>query len=809
MKKMLYVIAMVVVYAAVAFLISYVVYLGGRYPVGIDTYEYLYHGRLLLDQIMDGNYFPLYDQNWYNGSLFLRVYEPIPMYTFAGMFYLTNMDASSVYLIYLAVIFFLGALVWLYIGAKKNRIVLGSILGFLWFFMPNNLHAIFLEGNLSRGFCMILLPLLFFEIYECLFDSIKALRLFAIIVSTAVIGLCDCHYIIMCGIAMLVLFIGYQIHFHEWKRLLYCSGAFLIGIGITSAWLFPYIMTDVRDISNPEIMSYYFQSFVSSINPVYRMGGNDQHYYFGLAALIVAFFGMIAAGKKSRLGYRVVILIFLATTSTSYVALSALTDNQHFYMLEFISIGLCLILLELLYWKTLKPFFLCTCILFLVLDCIPSILVNKGDGMYSSYEQIENLERATLLDEAKDITNQRMIFVDNGLFESAGQYCAVVDKEREYIPQVLGLNWQYSSTDDWITDISESIERRAYVSLFDHLLNLGCDTVLLYTDSGEYLSKDIPEILDAANLYEYELYDSKGKYYLFHRDTPQTFGLLSSFDSICIGSYGKLMAYQFTDMYVAEEINLNKYSFDDLKDYKLIYLSGFTYDSKTQAEELVKALADSGVRVVIDASNLMVDEYNGQKSFLGVTCQNISFSNGYPILYVNEKEVICSLFPKENSDWNSVYLNGLSTVTGYLYDNNIEVAFMGSVESENITFVGINLPYHYFITKDPASGSIMEELIAKYIHVTPERTVVPLKIEYDKDSITIESEYDLVNTTLANLDIFEEESFFVNQHLIHANKGITKIKITKRFYGTGIALSVVFSILGIALLIFIKKKERK
>lgn len=39
-----------------------------------------------------------------------------------------------------------------------NRPYLGAFVGLIWFFMPNNLLALFVEGNLARSLCMIFLP---------------------------------------------------------------------------------------------------------------------------------------------------------------------------------------------------------------------------------------------------------------------------------------------------------------------------------------------------------------------------------------------------------------------------------------------------------------------------------------------------------------------------------------------------------------------------------------------------------------------------------------------------------------------------
>ena len=57
-----------------------------------------------------------------------------------------------------------------------KRPVLGAFIGFIWFFMPNNLCALFVEGNLARSLSMIFLPLFIYEVSEYLKDR-KVIRI--------------------------------------------------------------------------------------------------------------------------------------------------------------------------------------------------------------------------------------------------------------------------------------------------------------------------------------------------------------------------------------------------------------------------------------------------------------------------------------------------------------------------------------------------------------------------------------------------------------------------------------------------------
>ena len=166
MKKKFGVLAMVVIYASIAFLIAYSIFSGGRYPTGSDTMCHLYKGEQLLNSLREGTLYPLYDRYWYNGVQMMRYWAPLPVYVLALCQALAMGNVFGGYLVFVGVIFFFGAVSWLYIGVKKGRFWLGSFLGILWFFMPNNLYALFEEGNLPRSLSMIFLPLLIYFISE-------------------------------------------------------------------------------------------------------------------------------------------------------------------------------------------------------------------------------------------------------------------------------------------------------------------------------------------------------------------------------------------------------------------------------------------------------------------------------------------------------------------------------------------------------------------------------------------------------------------------------------------------------------------
>ena len=69
--------------------------------------------------------------------------------------------------------------------------------------MPNNLLALFVEGNLARSLSMIFLPVFIYEVSEYLKDR-RAVRMPFIIISFVLIALCHLGYAGMAALAVIV-----------------------------------------------------------------------------------------------------------------------------------------------------------------------------------------------------------------------------------------------------------------------------------------------------------------------------------------------------------------------------------------------------------------------------------------------------------------------------------------------------------------------------------------------------------------------------------------------------------------------------
>ncbi|MDE6852566.1 MAG: hypothetical protein K2J67_08755 [Lachnospiraceae bacterium] len=810
MKKKLWILAMVLLYAAIAAGIAWMIHMGGRYPAGTDTMSHVYKGNLLYHSIREGNWYPLYDEFWYNGVQVMRYGSPLPAYVLAFCQALAGGDAVTGYLCFVAFVFFFGALAWLYIGVRKERFWLGAFFGILWFFMPNNLYTLFVEGNLPRSLSMVLLPLLLYFVYEYLRTE-RWQKMGNLIAVFTGIGLCHAGYAGMILLAMLLFLLVYRIIYRKKGKCLLVIAGLILPFLLIGIWLFAALRggSTAADIS--QVMQRSFQDAVVSLNPFRRLMVGHVEFYFGLAAFLITVFGGICSKKKSIIGFWSAILIFLCTTTMMCAVLEKLPGGEYLWMLRFISIALCMILYSFLLWDTLRRWIVVLCVALLVMDTIPSLsLVYSGGSQTTASQWMEETAQDSLIRKAQEITTQRAALLDGGTLGAMAQYL-LVDYDGTGTRSACGAGWQSAATEENILLLNEAVEQGQYRYLFDRCLELGNDTVLIKISQMKYGEADIPQMTESAGKRGYQLVDTNDSFLLYHlRTAPDCFGTVCQYNGIGIGTAASLMVLSDPDIVKGDSINLNEYSYEELSGYKVVYLAGFEYDDKKKAEELVIRLSEAGVRVVIIGDGLPYHKNARTQEFLGVTCHDILFENGYPVLYTEEGEVDCGLFDKEYSDWKCVYFNGLENTKGYLYDAGRKIDFLGTVKNENICFIGLNLTFHYALTRDESAGELIHSVTGEFLRELPDRRIVPLEVTYGRNRLTISSPEDGVNTSLAYHDIFRSRQKLKHKNqLTYVDRGKTIITMGYPYLAEGLCMSLMGIVLTVVFLLWLRWRETR
>lgn len=799
MKKVMKILGLAIVFELIAMLIVSLVYNSGIYPAGSDTMCHIYKGDILYQNICNGDFYPLYDSLWYNGVEMLRYWAPLPVYFLAMCQAIAGGNALDGYLIFIGFVFVLGALAWTYIGVKKERIFFGAFLGILWFFLPNNLIAMFYEGNLPRSLCMVMLPLLIYCVYEYMNEG-QWKYLFGVIGWFFLIVFCHSGYAGMIMIGILIFLVVYSISQGKYIKGLHIIACLVASFVMTGLWIVPSLTGGITSTDSSEVMALFFQSGFLSLNPLDRLSGTT-NFYFGLAMFLLAVFGMLCSKKKMIPGFITGLIIFFATTNTAYPALKILPGSQYLWMLRFISIALCFIFYSFLLWKSLrKSLSIAICVL-LVLDAIPSLYLITGsqDGM-PAQSRLNAQQEWTLIAKAKSLSRQRIALLDESSLGATGAF--LVSDYNGQSKATFGAGWQSANTAPNIAQLNRALTEGDYYYLFDRLQELGNDVVIVQIAQIDERVAPIYQMDEAASKCGYYVADSNQNYRLYHLPVDGTWGTICQYDSIGIGTAANMMALQFPDIEETTSSNLNDYTFEQLSQYKTVYLNGFTYRDKEAAEQLILDLSEAGVRIVILADGIPEDRNTQGQQFLGVHCYPINFSNGYPELDTVDGVLYCDLFPNGFSQWSTVYVQGLDDVWGSIIEEDMKLDFYGTVKNENIIVIGLNLTYHYSLTKDRTVGKLLSHALKMDQVALPKRQIVPYEIQYGKREITISTNQDQLNTGLAFHDIFQSDGFIEGKnHLLYVNQGTTTIRMVYPMFWAGLLVSVFGVFLCVVILV--------
>ena len=419
-------------------------------------------------------------------------------------------------------------------------------------------------------------------------------------------------------------------------------------------------------MENSENMANFFQNLWTTINPFERLTRGFENFYFGFAALVIIIFGILFGYKKSRTGFVTGLIILLMTTKSAYAVLKHLPGSQYLWMLRFISIALCMILMSFLMWDRLKkPLVLMLCVL-LVVDTIPSLSLIVGEhNDISVQERMAARQDSTLISNAQTITKQRLALMDESILGATGSW--LVSDYGNPVDATFGAGREAANTSTNIVNLNKAFAQGDFLYVFDRCLELGDDSVLIKKTFLKQYNNSLEDLEAAANVLGYKRVEQNSDYILYHIETPDNWGDVSSYRAVAIGSGAAAISMQFPAVETADSANLNDYTYEELAGYKEVFLNGFTYDDKETAEDLVLRLSRAGVKVIIYADGIPQDKRTHSQNFLGVTCSSITFHNGYPDMDTRIGTIYPDMFPQGHTAWNTVYLDGLDTVWGTFY----------------------------------------------------------------------------------------------------------------------------------------------
>jgi len=783
----------VFLFAVIAAAILLSMKISGNYPQGSDTLCHLYRADVLLNNIKNGVFYPLYDEMWYNGVEIMRYWAPIPLYILAVLEAVSGSMLGG-YLLFVATVFFVGAIGWLLLGMKLNRVGLGVFIGIIWFFLPENMRLIILDGNLPRVVINTAMPFLLLAVWNIISEK-RWKQVIPLTFLISFIGLCHIGIALM-AIATLVIYLCFYGKLNKcWREVGMVLVSSVIGMLITGIWLVPSLHGSGAGNSagGNQVMQYFFESAFVSLNPVPRWNGNLTVFYYAASILLISLLGIILGTKKTLPGFATGVIIFICTTKSVYQLFEKLPFSQFLWMIRFVTISMAFVMMSILLWKGLKRwvvFLLCG---LLILDCIPSYRYiyeeeqNRVADVSASHNQ---LGERLLLNRAKEITNQRMAVFDLSTYGAfAPYYVAGVDKK---VPYTFGAGWEGARTAKNIVMLNSAIENGQYAYVFDRSLELGTDTLVFDVTVMKNRENDVEKLVAEGKRQGYELIERTEKNLLFHKDAQKCFGVISQYENIAIGIAATDIALLYPTFEEGTSDNLSDYTVEELAAYKKIYLSEFTYNDKAEAEAMLTELANRGVKIYIDMNKIPVNVETNLQEIFGVGIQTITFQDRYPTIEYNGTKYDTRGFVPGMEEWKANYLIGLSEITGASELNGVELPFSGTKDHENIVFLGYNFVYYAEISNDTIGVELLSEVMGVSREELPERTLVPLEVVIDDREITIYSEHDEVNTSLAFIDIFDSnKEIREKNNLIVVDEGTTTITMRYPYFTEGLLLTML------------------
>lgn len=780
---------MPIVYLFFSLLVTYLVCANGFYPQGSDCMYYLYRGDLMYQSISEGKFFLAFNPDWYNGVVLWNSPSIGMDYILAFCQFLAGGNVEDGYLIFVFLLYYLSALIWLGAGVRNRRMISGIFFGFLWLLMPSNLYVLFVEGGLARGVILALLPAYVDRLYYAI-HNLKPSHVFQIGIFTA------CLMLLHVGMTMLVLIAGLLFVLltrgekKEGQSGLAIVGACITGILLSGFSLIPFLSGGAAKSDYSEVRDQFFQALSVTFHPFLRMKNQNSTIYFPVVLLVILLIGAFFSAKHSRKIFLLAGALLFCTSKLAGKIFSYVPGGDYLWMIWLMPVCVCLIFFALMKWEQLKLGFRLAFLILLCADIMPSLSMIYGNHTFIyATQRHQEMADATLLSRAKEITQQRLLVLDDSL-ESVGMYLAADWEGRTSLAN--GYRWREADTSQNISFLELACQTGRFAYLFDRSVELGCDTILMNEAQIDPSVCSVEEMDDHAKKLGYELVETNRFYRLYHMDRKGQWGVKSKYKGIAIGTKSGNVSIDFPSLLESDQTNLNEYRFEDLKQYELILLVDFTYDDKAKAEELIKKLSDNGNRIVILADGIPESRQSGSQSFLGVTCNKISFTNGFPELDTKNGLLDTDLFPIGSENWNTVYVDGLDEVWGSVDDNDVILDFMGTKYNDSIVFIGLNLTFFYSLTEDAGVGQLLEEAYRTEMKELPRRNLYPIEISYEGKDIIIHSDYDDINTTLAYLDLFSgEQDLTEKNHCLYVNSGDTVIHLNLVYWKRGIVISVL------------------
>ena len=264
----------------------------------------------------------------------------------------------------------------------------------------------------------------------------------------------------------------------------------------------------------------------------------------------------------------------------------------------------------------------------------------------------------------------------------------------------------------------------------------------------------------------------------------------------------------FPQFRAEKEVYIDRYDMDYLISFKKIVLSGFKYDNKERAEEMIKELAKNGVEVFIDLAGQEDNMYSMRAEFLDVIAEPLNIKGSYPALIMGEDHHVLGNFDLDSYEWNTLSLANMDEDIGVATIDNQGYSFYGTKHDKNIHFVGFNLFYYLYAQRDQSGLKLMGNILGIEPETLPEREVVEVKFSVSKNHIEFNAEAGTL-MPVAKLDAFESlQSIDEVNNLCLLVEGNTNIEVVYPYAKKGWIIALVGMMLFVLCLLIKEQIEK-
>lgn len=776
-------------------------------PSGNDIWSHLYKGDIAYHNLLEGRFYQCYSEYWYNGTQLFRYWAPFSYYSIALLEFISGGDIVMAYRFFAAFSIILGGIPWLLWGRETKRPLFATGIAMLWFFFPENIRVYMCEGNMPRMMTAIVIPYVIYFMWRYLHRD-KKYSLIGITISVACMILSHVMITAMLCVAAFVFLVFDSKANKTYKKAIKTLVAMVIGLLLVGFWLVPALSGGIMNMNsdaNTNVMEMWMSNIQTLLNPMNRISGVVDTFYYGISMTAIAVAGIFLAKKGKKSGFVLFIMILLMSTTVFFPILSKMPLSTLFWMTRFSTIAYGFFLFSLMDWQSLKKKYAVVVLVILLLDCIPSMNFVR----YNTSTTDEVIETAN---ELKSETTYRAAVMDLSRFGS--YFSWGLSTGDDAVKSTFGWAWQGATTSSNIVMLNTALEYETYDYMFDRCVELGNDTVLVRKDQIGKKDHTIEDVVKGAQKSGYYLINENRLAYIFKKNTPEQFGVKTTYEGLALGKYANEMTFYYPSFEEADSDYIDDYKVEELSRYKSIFLSGILYHDKKTAEDILKKTAATGTRIVVDVTHVQEDSSTKQLNFLGVTSQSITIQDRYTTFNYSGKKIVAKDFSTDYSEWFTGYIGGTDKVLGTMDYHGQQLIWLGTNESSpNVYFLGLNLMYHAVETDDTAVFDVLDDILGIGRDELPNRKIVPLKMEIGKDQIKISSNEENYNTTLAYQDNFASDSeMWVKNNLLYVkDKNITiDIVYPKKKEGIAVTIFGLLATVGLGIIQFReKKKDRK